>query len=97
MWKIVPKKCIVGDFSLYQYTAIDEFSRFRYLKIYGAEFTKRLISKDPSDITMFEYGLIKNEIKHDLIKPYTLKHNGKVNVVTEKIMNDFILLIVFSH
>ena len=106
--KIVPQKCIVGDFSLYQYTAIDEFSRFRYLKIYGekstytsykfllevvkkfpfkiytirtdngTEFTKRLISKDPSDITMFEYGLIKNEIKHDLIKPYTPKHNGKV-------------------
>lgn len=106
--KTVPRKCIIGDYSLYQYTAIDEFSRVRYLKIYGEkstytsykfllevikrfpfkiytirtdngpEFTKRLISKDPSDITMFEYGLIKNGIKHDLIKPYTPKHNGKV-------------------
>lgn len=106
--KTVPRKCIVGDFNLYQYTAIDEFSRVRYLKIYGEkstytsykfllevikrfpfkiytirtdngpEFTKRLISKDPLDLTIFEHGLNKNGIKHDLIKPYTPKHNGKV-------------------
>ena len=106
--KTVPRKCIVGQFNLYQYTAIDEFSRFRYLKIYGekstyisykfllevikkfpfkiytirtdngTEFTKRLISNDPNDITMFELGLKKNGIHHDLIKPYTPKHNGKV-------------------
>ncbi len=106
--KTVPSRCIVGQFKLYQYTAIDEFSRFRYLQIYGekstyisykfllevikrfpfkiytvrtdngAEFTKRLISKDPNDKTIFEHGLIKNGIHHDLIKPYTPKHNGKV-------------------
>ena len=106
--KTVPSKCIVGQFNLYQYTAIDEFSRFRYLQIYGekstytsykfllevikrfpfkiytirtdngTEFTKRLISNDPNDITMFELGLKKNGIHHDLIKPYTPKHNGKV-------------------
>ena len=106
--KTVPSKCIVGQFELYQYTAIDEFSRYRYLKIYGekstytsykfllevidkfpfkiytvrtdngTEFTKRLISKDPNDITMFELALRKNNIHHDLIKPYTPKHNGKV-------------------
>ena len=106
--KTVPSKCIVGQFNLYQYTAIDEFSRFRYLKIYGekstytsykfllevikrfpfkiytirtdngSEFTKRLISNDPNDITMFELGLKRNGIHHDLIKPYTPKHNGKV-------------------
>jgi len=106
--KTVPLKCIVGQFKLYQYTAIDEFSRFRYLQIYGekstynsykfllevikrfpfkiytvrtdngTEFTKRLISKDPDNKTMFEYGLAKNGIAHDMIKPYTPKHNGKV-------------------
>ena len=106
--KTVPSKCIVGQFELYQYTAIDEFSRYRCLKIYGekstytsykfllevldkfpfkiytvrtdngTEFTKRLISKDPNDITMFELALRKNNIRHDLIKPYTPKHNGKV-------------------
>ena len=106
--KTVPSRCIVGQFKLYQYTAIDEFSRIRFLKIYGekstytsykfllevikrfpfkiytvrtdngAEFTKRLISKDPNDITIFELGLKKNNIRHDLIKPYTPKHNGKV-------------------
>ena len=106
--KTVPSKCIVGQFELYQYTAIDEFSRYRYLKIYGekstytsykfllevldkfpfkiytvrtdngTEFTKRLISKDPNDITMFELALKRKNIHHDLIKPYTPKHNGKV-------------------
>lgn len=106
--KTVPSKCIVGQFKLYQYTAIDEYSRFRFLQIYGekstytsykfllevinkfpfkiytvrtdngAEFTKRLISKVPNDLTIFEHGLTKNGIHHDLIKPYTPKHNGKV-------------------
>ena len=106
--KTVPSRCIVGQFKLYQYTAIDEFSRYRYLQIYGEkstytsykfllevikrfkfkiftvrtdnglEFTKRLISKDPNDLTIFEHGLNKNGIAHDLIKPYTPKHNGKV-------------------
>ena len=28
--------------------------------------------------TMFELALRKNNIRHDLIKPYTPKHNGKV-------------------
>lgn len=106
--KIVPQKCIVGQFKLYQYTAIDEYSRYRYLKIYGekstytsykflqevikrfkfkiytirtdngSEFTKRLITNDITDKTIFEHGLNKFGIAHDLIKPYTPKHNGKV-------------------
>lgn len=106
--KTVPSKCIVGQFKLYQYTAIDEFSRVRYLKIYGEkstytsykfllevikrfpfkiytvrtyngpELAKKLLSKDPNDKTIFELGLKKNGIHHDLIKPYTPKHNGKV-------------------
>ncbi len=106
--KTVPLKCIVGQSKLYQYTAIDEFSRIRFLKIYGekstynsykfllevinrfpfkiytirtdngTEFTKRLVSDNPNDITMFELGLKKYNIHHDLIKPYTPKHNGKV-------------------
>lgn len=106
--KTVPLKCIVHNEKLYQYTAIDEFSRFRYLKIYnekstyisykfllevvkhfpfriytirtdnGLEFTKRLISNNEEDKTIFEHGLTKLGIAHDLIKPYTPKHNGKV-------------------
>lgn len=106
--KTVPSKCIVGNFKLYQYTAIDEYSRIRYLQIYeekstytsymflqevvkrfpfriytvrtdnGAEFTKHLISNKVNNKTIFEYGLEKFKIAHDLIKPYTPKHNGKV-------------------
>jgi transposase InsO family protein len=106
--KTVPLKSISGNFRLYQYTAIDEFSRVRFLQMYsekstytsykfikqmikyypfqiytvrtdnGAEFTKRLLSKDPNDKTMMEYYLKKMGIAHDLIKPYTPKHNGKV-------------------
>lgn len=106
--KTVPRRCIVGQFNLYQYTAIDEFTRKRYLRIYeekstytsykflkrvieyypfkiytvrtdnGTEFTKRLISNKEDDKTIFEHGLMKNNIAHDIIKPYTPKHNGKV-------------------
>lgn len=106
--KTVPLKCISGNFRLYQYTAIDEFSRVRYLQMYddkstyssykfikevidnfkfkiytvrtdnGLEFTKRLISNNPEDKTMMEHHLHKVGIAHDLIKPYTPKHNGKV-------------------
>src|SRR5699024_3522528 len=92
----------------YQYTAIDEYSRFRYLEAFeehssyssavflehmlkafkfkvecvqtdnGQEFTKRLgASKDPTP-TLFEKRLKEYGIKHKLIKPYTPRHNGKV-------------------
>lgn len=103
--KYVPSECIVGDEKFYQYTAIDEFSRFRYIQIYnekstyiskkfiqevikffpfeikcvrtdnGLEFTNRLVSNVPS---LFETYLKQCNINHDLIKPYTPKHNGKV-------------------
>lgn len=106
--KTVPKKCVHGNINLYQYTAIDEYTRVRYLQMYdekstynsykflkevikyypfkiytvrtdnGTEFTKRLISNKEENLTMFEYLLNKEKIAHSLIKPYTPKHNGKV-------------------
>lgn len=109
--KVVPSACIVGDArgqKFYQYTAIDEYSRFRYLEAFeehssyssamfvehlvkkfhfpieciqtdnGQEFTKRLgNSKNPTP-TMFEKKLVEFGIRHKLIKPYTPRHNGKV-------------------
>lgn len=109
--KHVPEVCIVGEAEgkkLYQYTAIDEFSRFRYVeafeeissyssavflehmlkafnfKVYcvqtdnGPEFTKRFLSKRTDDITLFERKLKDKGIEHKLIKPFTPRHNGKV-------------------
>lgn len=103
--KFVPCECFVGDEKLYQYTAIDEYSRFRYIQIYnerstysskifmeevikffpfqikcvrtdnGVEFTNRLIS---NNLTLFETFLQSQNINLDHIKPYTPKHNGKV-------------------
>lgn len=109
--KFVPSVCLVGDAKdkkFYQYTAIDEYSRFRYLEAFeehssyssavflehvlrafkfpvkciqtdnGQEFTKRLgASKNPT-LTMFENRLKQLDIKHKLIRPYTPRHNGKV-------------------
>jgi transposase InsO family protein len=104
--KCVPNECIAGEFKLYQYTAIDEYSRVRFLQIYdekstyisvqffkevinnfnfkivtvrtdnGLEFTNRLIS--PDKLSYFEIYLKEHHINHDLIQPYTPKHNGKV-------------------
>ena len=45
----------------------------------GAEFTKRLAGSKGSDSpTLFEEKLKRYGIRHKLIKPYTPRHNGKV-------------------
>ena len=108
--KFVPQVCIVGQpepTQWYQYTFIDEYSRFRYLEAFpehstyssaifirhcaekfpyfiecvqtdnGSEFTNRLTSKDPKP-TLFETTLANLGIRHKLIRPYTPRHNGKV-------------------
>ena len=109
--KFVPTACIVGEAkgqSFYQYTAIDEYSRFRYLEAFpehssyssavflehlqkrfpfkiecvqtdnGQEFTKRLGNTENPTPTLFESRLEQYGIRHKLIKPYTPRHNGKV-------------------
>ena len=108
--KFVPEACIVGDAAgekFYQYTAIDEFSRWRYLEAFqehstyssaqflehlikaapfkilcvqtdnGTEFTKRLLPGDNGP-SLFETRLEQAGIRHELIRPYTPRHNGKV-------------------
>ena len=110
--KHVPAACIVGDAEgekFYQYTAIDEFSRFRYVEAFreistyssmvflehmlkafpfpvecvqtdnGFEFTKRFgSSKSDKDLTLFEKKLAELGIEHKKIRPFTPRHNGKV-------------------
>lgn len=109
--KVVPASCIVGESKgekFYQYTAIDEYSRFRYIAAFkeqsshsseqflnqlvkafkfpihcvqtdnGQEFTKRLGSSQKPTPTLFEKRLSELNIQHKLIKPYTPRHNGKV-------------------
>jgi len=109
--KYVPSACLVGDVKgekFYQYTAIDEYSRFRYIEAFeenssysstvflenmlkafkfkvecvqtdnGSEFTKRFTAKSPFDISLFSARLKKRNIEHKLIRPFTPRHNGKV-------------------
>lgn len=109
--KVVPSSCIVGDAKgqkFYQYTAIDEFSRFRYLEAFeehntytsalfmanvlkafpfkiecvqtdnGFEFTKKLGNSSNPTQSYFEKYLAKYGIRHKLIRPFTPRHNGKV-------------------
>jgi len=110
--KVVPKKCISsrdGE-KWYQYTAIDEFTRLRYLEGFkehstyssaqfivhakaffekkygftiecvqtdnGFEFTNRF-SKGNRE-SLFEQVVRHISIKHKLIRPFTPRHNGKV-------------------
>ena len=110
--KEVPAACIAGDARVmgekfYQFTAIDEYSRFRFLAAFkdessysaaqfvkmlvkafpfkieciqtdnGPEFTNRYTAKKDK-LTMFQIVLKELGIKHKLIKPYTPRHNGKV-------------------
>ena len=109
--KFVPAACLVGEAKekkFYQYTFIDEYSRFRYLEAFeehstytsalfikhvaekfpyaieciqtdnGAEFTNRLNSKTTARKTLFEQTLAQLGIRHKLIRPFTPRHNGKV-------------------
>jgi transposase len=112
--KHVPRTCQVHPEGrkYYQYTAIDEYSRLRYLEAFeeantysswvfaqnvlawfqrrgiqieciqtdnGFEFTKRLgKSKNEKDLTLFEQYLQAQGIRHKTIRPYTPRHNGKV-------------------
>ena len=110
--KVVPRRCIADpELRLFQYTAIDEFSRLRFLAAYpeqstysSADFLKRLVkwyarrgirvecvqtdngfeftnrfSNSKRDIqTLFEKTAFDLGIQHKLIRPYTPRHNGKV-------------------
>ena len=110
--KFVPKVCLVGEAAeeggYFQYTFIDEYSRFRILKAYkehstysstqflkyvverfpyaieciqtdnGCEFTNRLANSKNPKPTLFERTMDQLGIRHKLIRPYTPRHNGKV-------------------
>lgn len=110
--KVVPRKCIAdSELRLYQYTAIDEFTRLRFLAAYpeqstyssadflkklnkwyarrgiqvecvqtdnGFEFTNRFSSSKKHLQTLFEATAAQLDIRHKLIRPYTPRHNGKV-------------------
>mgnify|MGYP000859858541 CR=1 FL=1 len=109
--KFVPQACIVGQeepTQWYQYTFIDEYSRFRYLEAFeehstyssavflrhvvekfpyaieciqtdnGMEFTNRLNSAGTRKQTFFEKALSELGIQHKLIRPFTPRHNGKI-------------------
>lgn len=110
--KFVPSACLVNEAKgkkFYQYTAIDEYSRWRFVEAFeehstysstqflthliqafpmpidcvqtdnGLEFTKRFAAYGGSDkLTLFQRKLQENGIKHKLIRPFTPRHNGKV-------------------
>lgn len=110
--KVVPKRCRSADApKLYQYTAIDECTRLRYLGAYeeqntyssahflkrvnayfnhlgvkvecaqtdnGFEFTNRFANTKRDSPTLFEAAAKELGITHKLIRPYTPRHNGKV-------------------
>ena len=110
--KVVPRRCITDpELRLYQYTAIDEFTRLRFLAAYpeqstyssadflkklfkwyarrgirvecvqtdnGFEFTNRFSNSKRDLPTLFETTAAHLGIRHKLIRPYTPRHNGKV-------------------
>lgn len=110
--KFVPSVCLVNEAKgqkFYQYTAIDEYSRWRFVEAFeehssysstqflqhlirafpmpiecvqtdnGMEFTKRFSHQvREGSLTMFEKELACYGIRHKLIRPFTPRHNGKV-------------------
>lgn len=107
--KFVPKECCKGlpeGERLYQFTAIDEYSRVRYLEGFSdnssysaAQFVKHAAAtfkfkiecvqtdngqefvkwgKNRRKPTLFQEELQRLGIRHKLIRPFTPRHNGKV-------------------
>lgn len=109
--KFVPSCCLVSEAEgkkFYQYTAIDEYSRWRYVEAFeehstyssaqflkhlirrfpvpiecvqtdnGSEFTKRFSTPGKGTPTAFQRVLQEQGIRHKLIRPFTPRHNGKV-------------------
>lgn len=109
--KFVPSAClknsaVIGK-QFFQYTAIDEYSRWRFVEAFeehntyssalflehlvkafpvpiecvqtdnGTEFTNRFTSHRDRP-TLFQARLAQHGIMHKLIRPYTPRHNGKV-------------------
>lgn len=109
--KYVPSSClknsnVIGK-KFFQYTAIDEYSRWRFVEAFeehssyssaiflehlvkafpcsiecvqtdnGPEFTNRFTTSRDKP-TLFQKHLELHGITHKLIKPYTPRHNGKV-------------------
>lgn len=109
--KFVPSACLKNSEVLgkkfFQYTAIDEYSRWRFVEAfeehstyYSAMFLEHLVKAFPLPIecvqtdngseftnrftthrekpTLFQVHLEKHGIQHKLIRPFTPRHNGKV-------------------
>lgn len=109
--KFVPSACLINSEVIgkqfFQYTAIDEFSRWRFVEAFeehntyssaqflehllkafpvpieciqtdnGTEFTNRFTSNHEKP-TLFQKHLEAHGIRHKTIRPYTPRHNGKV-------------------
>lgn len=109
--KFVPSVClknskVIGK-HFFQYTAIDEFSRWHFVEAFeehntysSAQFADHLVKAFPLPIeciqtdngteftnrftthhdkpTLFQRHLTEHGIRHKLIKPFTPRHNGKV-------------------
>ena len=109
--KFVPSACLVNSKVIgkhfFQYTAIDEYSRWRYVEAFeehstyssamfvdhlvkafpcrieciqtdnGSEFTNRFTTHRDKP-TLFQIHLERHGIRHKLIRPFTPRHNGKV-------------------
>ncbi|MDE7327053.1 MAG: DDE-type integrase/transposase/recombinase [Lachnospiraceae bacterium] len=109
--KFVPSACLTNSRVIgkpfFQYTAIDEYSRWRYVEAFeehstyssamfvdhlvkafpcrieciqtdnGSEFTNRFTTHRDRP-TLFQMHLEQHGIRHKLIRPFTPRHNGKV-------------------
>lgn len=88
--KVVPTACIVGDAQgqkFYQYTAIDEYSRFRYLEAFqeqssysSAVFVEHLIKKFP-----FRIECIQTDNGQEFTKTYGNTKNPKPTMFENKL------------
>lgn len=88
--KVVPRKCIANPEQRSTYSSADFLKKLvkwysrREIRVEcvqtdnGFEFTNRFSNSKQDLPTLFEDTAAKLDIQHKLIRPYTPRHNGKV-------------------
>ena len=89
--KVVPSVCITGDAKImeerfYQYTAIDEYSRFRFVAAFkeqstysSVQFLEMLLKAFP-----FKIECIQTDNGTEFIKPFDEHKKGKLSLFEDK-------------
>ena len=100
--KLVPKICIVGDAKtenkkFYQYTAIDEYSRYRYIEAFEEHntYTSTVFLEHMLKFFPFKVECVQTDNGCEFTKKFVSNKKNKLSMFEKNLTNIFMLLILF--